>query len=58
MELDIEGKTVCIFGLRGTGKSTLRDYILGQYRQAAVLYDTLWETPQNSPYFTYRPRDR
>jgi hypothetical protein len=58
MEIDIEGKALCIFGLPGTGKSTLRDSILNLYGAQAVLYDTLWETPKDAPYYSYRPKDR
>lgn len=48
----------CIFGLKGSGKSTLVDYILRQYGPQALLYDTLHEAPQDAPYDFIRPKHR
>ncbi len=56
--IKLDGKVVCIFGLRGSGKSTLADYIALPYHELALFYDVLHEVPANSTYFSYQPRDR
>ncbi len=56
--INFKGKTTCIFGLRGTGKSTQRDNLFTQFGELGLLYDTLWETPADVPYHIYRPADR
>jgi hypothetical protein len=58
MAINFKGKTSCIFGLRGTGKSTFRDFLFNQFGELGILYDTLHETPENSSYTIYRPDDR
>lgn len=56
--VDLKGKTFVVFGLRGTGKSTITDLILSEYKHAALYYDTLHEAAENSPFDYYRPNDR
>lgn len=55
--LNLDGRTFCIFGLRGSGKSTFADNIARQYGAAAIVYDTTHEYPKNAGYDIYRPRD-
>jgi hypothetical protein len=54
--IDLTGKTACIFGLRGTGKSTLSHYILSQAGSRGFLYDTLDESPPNAKYASFTPK--
>ena len=56
--MDLTGKTGCIFGLKGVGKSTLADTLLTQYEQNALYYDTLSEAPETSIYDIYQPKNR
>lgn len=56
--LSLSGKTFCILGLRGTGKSTLANYILNNAGADALYYDTLYEAPESSIFDIYRPKDR
>lgn len=57
--MELIKKSTCIFGIRGSGKSTMAHFIasLPQYR--AIIYDTIWEFPINhNQYDVYRPHDR
>lgn len=56
--INLAGKTYVSLGLKGTGKSTLNNYILGAFKGSALYYDTLHEAPDSAPYDIYRPRDR
>jgi len=56
--IDLRGKAAVIFGLRGTGKSTLVNTILEVYGQKALYYDTVWEAPDTMTYDIYRPKNR
>lgn len=57
MELDLENKGFCIFGLPDSGKSTLAHYILAPFGTQALVYDTLHEYP-SVVFDTYCPKDR
>ena len=56
--MDLSGKTFCIFGLKGSGKSTFANVILNQFGERAVYYDTVQEAPETSPFDIYQPKDR
>lgn len=58
MKLELRRKTFCIFGLRGSGKSTLMDHLAGLFPAATLLYDTLGEAPADAAYHTYKPTAR
>ena len=58
MAIDLSAKSFCIFGLRGTGKSTLLHTILNEFGKHGLYYDTLWESPDDAAYDSYRPKDR
>lgn len=58
MPVDLTGKTYCVFGLRGTGKSTIVNTILEQFGRYGLYYDTLWEAPPEAIYDAYQPKDR
>jgi hypothetical protein len=57
MELDLESKGFCIFGLPDSGKSTLVNFILTRWGENAFIYDTLHEYP-DQPFDSYCPDDR
>lgn len=57
MELQLENKAFCIFGLPDSGKSTLAHFIIAQYAGQAFVYDTLHEYPGIN-FDTYCPKDR
>ena len=57
MQLNLDNKSLCIFGLPDSGKSTLANYILHIYGAQALMYDTLDEYPGN-PFDSYVPRNR
>ena len=56
--ISLRGKTFVVFGLRGTGKSTLVNYIANQFKTKALVYDTLNEVPQDASYDSYTPINR
>lgn len=56
--MDLTGKTFCILGLKGTGKSTLANLILNTYGASALYYDTLFEAPPDSVFDVYQPNNR
>ena len=56
--IDLKGKTSCIFGLRGTGKSTLLNYVANHFGNKALVYDTLHEVPKEAKYNVYKPINR
>jgi len=58
MNLALERKTFCLFGLRGSGKSTMANHIAESYGSAALVYDTLNEAPAAAKYHTYAPANR
>lgn len=58
MNVDLVRKTFCIFGLRGTGKSTFANHIADQFGSTALVYDTLHEAPITSGYDIYQPKLR
>lgn len=58
MNINMRNKTVCIFGLRGTGKSTWAHRLADEFGSAAFVYDTLGETPGSAKYFAYVPASR
>lgn len=58
MKLELRRKTFAIFGLRGSGKSTLMDHLAGQFPAATLLYDTLGEAPADAAYHVYHPKAR
>jgi len=55
--IDLENKSFCIFGLNDSGKSTLANYILQQFGEAAFVYDIMNEY-RDGPYDRYVPSDR
>ena len=56
--MELTGKTFCILGLKGTGKSTIANVILNTYGAKALYYDTLYEAPETSPFDIYQPKNR
>ena len=48
-------KTTCIFGLRGSGKTTFAEWILEQPSFQSIVYDTVREYPGNKTFDVYRP---
>jgi DNA helicase HerA-like ATPase len=58
IELDISNKSFTILGVKRSGKSTLANQLLLSYGYKALYYDTLGESPIDSPYDSYRPADR
>lgn len=57
MEIDLSNKSFCIVGLPDSGKSTLANYILAQFGEQAMIYDTLNEYP-DKPFDSYTPKQR
>jgi hypothetical protein len=57
MQLEVENRVTAVFGLRKSGKSTWGRWILREYGELAIVYDTLHEYP-DGPYDSYRPQDR
>lgn len=58
MPVDLINKSFVAFGLRGTGKSTLINYIAGEFGSKCLVYDILGEVPADVKYHSYTPRDR
>lgn len=56
--LNLRSKTFCVFGLRGSGKSTLVNWIATNFDNKCLVYDTLHEVPEAAHYYSYPPRDR
>lgn len=56
--MDLSGKTFCIFGLKKSGKSTFANYILNQFGELAIYYDTLYEAPEDAIFDVYQPKNR
>ncbi|MAH51857.1 hypothetical protein CMI37_38930 [Candidatus Pacearchaeota archaeon] len=56
--IDLHRKTFCMFGLRGTGKSTNANFICNSFGRKALVYDTLDEVPINAKYDSYLPKVR
>jgi len=48
-------KTTCIFGLRGTGKTTFAEYLADNPAFNAIVYDTVREYPTHKKFDVYRP---
>lgn len=55
--LEILNKQGCVFGLPDSGKSTLANWLLSKFGQAAIIYDTLNEFPEE-PFDRYVPVER
>ena len=58
MNVDLVRKTFCLFGLRGTGKSTLANHIADSFGWKGLVYDTLGEVPADAKYHSYVPKAR
>tara|TARA_Y100000310_G_C20667579_1_gene808463 strand:+ start:2066 stop:2668 length:603 start_codon:yes stop_codon:yes gene_type:complete len=56
--IDLHRKTFVIFGLRGTGKSTLSNHIASSFKRKCLVYDTLDEVPETAKYDAYLPKVR
>ena len=56
--IDLHRKSFVIFGLRGTGKSTLANHIARAFGSKCVVYDTLDEVPVTAKYDSYVPKVR
>lgn len=56
--MDLQNKTFCVFGLRGTGKSTLVHHIAQAFGPKALVFDTLGEAPAGVTYDTVVPTPR
>jgi len=56
--IDLHRKTFVLFGLRGTGKSTLANHISNSFKSKALVYDTLNEVPIEAKYDSYHPKVR
>lgn len=54
MLLELESKSLCIFGLPDSGKSTILNYILNPWGRLAIIYDPMREFP-GEPYDCYTP---
>jgi hypothetical protein len=50
-------KTTCIFGLRGSGKTTWAESIAENQAFHSMVYDTVREYPTNKKFDVYRPVD-
>jgi len=57
-KINLDGKTIAVFGLRGTGKSTFVNDIAKRYKTKALIYDTLHEVPTSAAYDSYKPMNR
>jgi len=57
MNVNLTGKSFCVFGLPDSGKSTLVNFILHQFGRTAFIYDTLHEFPAD-PFDSYEPDGR
>lgn len=58
MNIDLQRKTFSVFGLKGTGKSTVANHIAEQFGWRTLVYDTLGEVPANANYYSYQPKNR
>lgn len=58
MNIDLSNVSFCILGVKKSGKSTLANILLNDSGQSALYYDTLGESPKNSAYDYYVPKDR
>jgi len=58
MMIDLHRKTFVIFGLRGTGKSTLSNHIANNFKSKCLVYDTLNEVSEAAKYDAYVPKVR
>ena len=56
--IDLHRKTFVVFGLRGTGKSTLNNHIANSFGSKCLIYDTLNEVPDDAKYDAYNPKIR
>jgi len=54
--IDLHRKTFVLFGLRGTGKSTLANHIANAFKSKCLVYDTLDEVPADAKYDSYIPK--
>lgn len=57
-KLKLTNKSVCVFGLPDSGKSTLVNYIISAMGARVFVWDTLSEYPLNQVYSVYRPENR
>ena len=57
MKLELDKKSVCIFGLPDSGKSTLAHFLASLFGISGFIYDTMSEYP-DKPFDIYRPKDR
>ena len=53
--LSLDSKLVCVFGLRGTGKSVWVNRLATGYKKKALVFDTLGEIAGKTPYDFYAP---
>ena len=58
MDIQLTRKTWCVFGLKGSGKSTLMQYIAAQYGAKCLMFDTLHEVNVEVPFHVYQPKNR
>jgi hypothetical protein len=56
--IDLKGKIWVDFGLRESGKSTFADHVLTTFGKQGLYYDTVHESPENSNYDIYQPKNR
>jgi DNA helicase HerA-like ATPase len=58
INIDLSNVSFCILGVKKSGKSTLANIILNDTGNDALYYDTLGESPLDSPFNFYVPKDR
>lgn len=56
--LELKNKVTCIFGLRGSGKTTLAHTMATECGDKVIVYDTQHEFPKDAVYGVYQPKDR
>lgn len=53
--MKLQLKTTCLFGLRGSGKTTFAEFIAEQPSYRTIVYDTVKEYPTKKKFDVYRP---
>jgi hypothetical protein len=56
VEINLNNKSACLFGLPDSGKSTLAHMILSSYGSRAFCFDTMNEYPPDSLFDSYSPK--
>jgi len=56
--IDLSRKAWSLFGYRGSGKTTLAQYIASSFGANCLYYDTLHEIPDDTEFHAYAPADK